>query len=407
MPVPFFRVRANGTDITTPLAGRGMSLTITDGVGRESDSISLVIDNQDGMVKPPATGAVLEVEGGYLDGEWRNFGKFKVDSISAQGWPENITINAQSADAKSEQKTPRVKSYKTEDFPTYGDIYADVAKRMSLKLSISDEVKGIKNTFEFQAEENDMSFGTRMGDRLDASVSIKSGHLVVAKRGKGTTVGGGEMPPIIVRRPGNLLDYSCEHKDKPKHKEVKATYFDRDKAGVVEVKVAAGQEGPEFLIREPFQSKEEAESAADSAARDLKRGEATADFTIDGTPYARAEMMVHAIGINALVNGLWRSTNVTQNFTAGGPYTTSISCELPPDDNAVEAKAKAKKSTPAGTSPRQAPTPATRGGQTAAPAPANAPTRVTPPPATTRPSSPGYEPVFGTKGGGGFKSNGD
>jgi hypothetical protein len=326
---PFFKVTAGGVDITSKLVGRGISLTITDGVGRESDTIALEIDDVDGGVAAPRTGVILTVEGGYEDGPQRNFGDFKVDQVAYSGWPQKISISAQAVDAKSDQKQKRVLDYQVEDFPTYGDIFEAAAGRMGLSLKISAEIKSKANPYEMQSEENDLSFSTRLGDKLDASVSVKSGNLVVVKRGKGTTVSGQPLPTIIVQYARNVLSYNVTRKDKPKHSEVTATWFDRDSVERKEVTVSGGEEGPTFLLRDPYANEDEAKENAEAKSKELQRGEASASFEIDGDPNARAEAYVEAIGLRDQVDGLWRATTVTHNFSSSSPYTTSIECELP------------------------------------------------------------------------------
>ncbi|MCM0751603.1 hypothetical protein DEA98_10395 [Brucella pseudogrignonensis] len=80
MPVPKFSISANGVDITGRIAGSGVTMTITDGVGTKSDTMSIVISDVDGSVAAPKTGAILNPVGGY-EGQMRDFGQFSVDSV--------------------------------------------------------------------------------------------------------------------------------------------------------------------------------------------------------------------------------------------------------------------------------------------------------------------------------------
>lgn len=328
MPKPFFQISAGGTDITGKLDGGQISLTITDGVGLDADTAQIEIDDLDGVIAPPSTGVDLKIVAGYVD-DSVDFGTFTVDEVTLTGWPQKISISAQSAKAKSALKQRRPKSYDKEDYPTYKDVYQEIADRNGLILSMSAELGSKGLEYEAQAEEDDVSFLTRISKKLDASVSIKSGHLIATKKGTGNSASGQPLPAILVRRGYNLLTYSVTRKDKPKHEKVKATWYDRAKAERKEVEAAANTEGPEFLIREPFQAEGEAQDAADAQAQELKRGEAKASFSVEGNPHARAEAHVIATGIRSLVDGVWRAVTVTHNWTSSGPYTTSIECELP------------------------------------------------------------------------------
>ena len=328
MPKPFFKISAGGTDITPKLVGGAVSLTIIDATGSDADTAQIVIDDHNGVIAPPKTGVDLQIIAGYEDDQV-DFGTFTVDEVTLDGWPQQISISAQSAKAKSEAKQRRPKSYEPPDYKTYGDVFKEVAGRCGLQLSIADEISKKSLEFEAQAEENDTEFLTRIGHKLDAAVSIKSGRLVAVKKGGGSTATGKVMPSIVVRRGDNLLSYSVTRQDKPKHRRVKATWFDRKKAERKEVEADASDDGPEFLIREPFQSESEATDAAEAKAQDLKRGEARAQFEISGNPHARAEAHVFVGGVRSLVDGVWRATTVTHNWSSSDAYSTSLECELP------------------------------------------------------------------------------
>jgi uncharacterized protein len=328
MSMPAFKISVGGVDVGSRTAGGGISLAITDGVGVNSDTAEISIDDQDGSVAVPSTGVEMSISGGY-EGQMRDFGIFVVDQVSLEGYPQRINISAQSAGAKTALKQRRTKAYKQQDYPTYQKIFSEIAGRNGLKLSISSEIGSKSVEYEGQAEEDDSAFLTRLGAKLDAAVSIKNKRLIAVKRGKGQSAGGQELPPIVIRKPGNLLTYSVALKDKPKHKNVKAHWFDRKKVKHEEVTASAGTDGPDFVLRTPFQSEGEARDAAEAKGKELARSESTATFSIDGEPSASAEAIVTVSGVRARVNGRWRATSVSHNWSSGGPYTTEVQCELP------------------------------------------------------------------------------
>lgn len=88
-------------------------------------------------------------------------------------------------------------------------------------------------------------------------------------------------------------------------------------------------EGPAFLIREAFQSEDEAKQAAEAKAKQLKRGRATASFTIDGDPMATAGAFVEAEDIRDDVDGTWSSKTVTHEYSSSEAFSNIIECELP------------------------------------------------------------------------------
>jgi len=328
MPVPVFYISANGQDVTANFAGVNMTMTITDGEGLKADTLQLQLDDVDGSIIAPKTGAILNPVGGYT-GRLRDFGLFIVDSVAFAGWPQTISINAKSVAAKSLAKQREPKAYRKEEFPTYGDVFSEVAGKVGLTLEMASELKSLPNPFEAQAEEDGLEFLTRLGTKINAAVTVKSQRLVVVVKGKGKSAGGGALDVLPVSPGVNLISYSVTEADEPQHGEVEATYYDRDKNERKVVTEATGLEGPKMLLRSPYSEEGEAKRAAKAKAEELKRIKATASFQIDGEPFAQAEAYAEVSGCRPRVDGRWRIKTATHNFSATGPYTTSLECETP------------------------------------------------------------------------------
>ncbi len=360
MPVPKFSISANGVDITGRIAGSGVTMTITDSVGAKSDTMSIVIADVDGSVAAPKTGAILNPIGGY-EGKMRDFGLFSVDTVTFSGWPQQISIQAKSVAAKSLAKQRDPKAYPKKDFATYGDIFADVASRVGLSLTISDSIKATANVYEAQTEENSLEFLTRIGDKLSASITVKAGRLVVVARGEGQTASGETLPNVVVARGVNLLKYSVTEKDEPRHSTVEASYYDRKKNKKESVEVSTGLEGPKFTIRTAHSDKDEARRTADDQSKRLNRDSGDATFEINGEPFAQAEANAVVSGCRSNVDGVWSIKTVTHNFSASGAYTTSLSCTKPNDNSgsgsssgksSPSSASSSTKTNPAGAVPR-------------------------------------------------------
>ncbi|CCF19179.1 protein of unknown function [Pseudorhizobium banfieldiae] len=325
MPTPVFYIKADGKDVTDNLRGVGITMTITDSEGLSADTLQLEIDDIDGSVEAPRTGVVLNPIGGY-EGNLRDFGLFIVDSVTYTGWPQKISVDAKSVAAKSLAKQREPKAYPKKDFPTYGDIFQEVASSIGLTLKMDSKLKAIENQYEAQAEEDGLEFLTRISGKINASVTVKAMNLVVAIKGAGRSASGAQLDRIRVAKGYNLLDYSVTERDEPKHSEVEATYYDRDKNERASVSVSTGLEGPKFLIRSAFQNEAEAKEAAESQAKELTRMQGEATFTIDGDPFAMAEAWADVTGCRTRVDGEWRIRTVTHNFSSGSPYTNTLQC---------------------------------------------------------------------------------
>ncbi|MCO5730067.1 phage late control D family protein [Rhizobium sp. SSA_523] len=307
-----------------------MTMTITDGAGIKSDTLQVVLDDLGGWTQAPRTGALLRPVAGYVD-RARDFGLYSVDSVVYSGWPQKITIDAKSVAAKSLAKQREPKAYPKKDYPTYGDIFADIARRINLKLQISVEIKTKANSYEAQADEDALEFTTRIGEKLNATVAVKSGNLVVVKRGAGESASGAALDRIKVAPGLNLLSYTVTEKDEPKHSNVEATYYDRAQNKREIVTVQTGMQGPKFLLRTPFQSESEAKEAAEAHAKELLRMQADASFEIDGDPFAQAEAWADVQGVRSRVDGQWWIKTATHNLSASSPYTVSLQCGSKPE----------------------------------------------------------------------------
>lgn len=328
MPAVVFSISANGVDVTDRFVGASVEMTITDGEGLKADTLQITLDDLDGSVVAPTTGAILNPIGGY-EGETRDFGLFVVDNVSYTGWPQQISISAKSVAAKSLAKQREPKAYPTKDYPTYGDVFAEVAGQIGLFLQMAASLKSIANPYEAQAEEDGLEFLTRLGEKINAAVSVKSLRLVVVEKGAGRSAGGGALDFIMVAKGVNLISYSVNEKDEPKHQEVEASYYDREKNSRETVTAPTGMEGPKYLLRAPYQEKDEAERAAKAKAKELYRAQGDGTFVIDGSPYAQAEAYASVTGCRPRVDGLWRVKSATHSFSATGPYTTTLQCEVP------------------------------------------------------------------------------
>ena len=296
---PFFQILQGDTDVTSRAGKGNISLNLTDGTGQNSDTMDYEISDERGIIAAPVTGVDVKIRGGYRERPLRNFGLFTIDEVSLKGWPQTISVNGQSVGAKTAAKQPRSEGHKKKDVPNFGALIEKIAKRNGLTPSIDPKIKAKELDFEGQTEESDTEFLTRLGDRVGFDVTIKDKNLVITRRGYGKSAGGLLLPIIEIQFGVNVLDYSVSRKDKPKYGKVKAKWFDRENVESKEVDTSSSDDGPDFLIRTPFKTEEEALDAVKTKAEDLRRGTATAEFTIDGNEQARAEAQVVVSGIRS------------------------------------------------------------------------------------------------------------
>ncbi|KZL17703.1 Phage late control gene D protein (GPD) [Pseudovibrio axinellae] len=344
---PFFEVWSEGEDISGRMRAYGIECSITENAGGNSDTVTFTITDPNAEIEPPEKGTEFNLVAGFKDsasGErfGRDFGKFKVDQIRPTGYPHAIFISAQSLDAGSSVKEKQTRAYKSKDYPTFRDIFDEIARRNDWTLKISDDVGNEKNRYQAQSEEDDTEFASRLGAKFDASVSIKDRNLVVMKKGTGKTISGREIEPYLIEPGFNLLadnGYSVEDLQRPKYGTVKAKWYDRAKAEQEIEEEEVVEDGPTFEIPEVFPSQEEAQTAAKSKATALARATGKATFNTRGDIWVQAGCFVLSRNIRPEADGLWSSTSITHHFKGDSYYYTTFQCEVPTVGRTEAAKA--------------------------------------------------------------------
>lgn len=344
---PFFEVWSEGEDISGRMRSHGVECLITENAGGNADTVTFTITDPKAKIEPPAKGTEFTLVAGVtnpITGERieRDFGKFKVDQVRPEGYPHSIFVSAQSLDTGSKIKQRRTRAYKAKDYPTFGDIFNDIAKRNALSPKISKDVAKEKNRYQAQSEEDDAEFATRLGTKLDSSVSIKNGNLVVLPKGTGKTVSGEELEPFIIEPGFNLLadnGYSIEDVQKPKYGTVKAKWYDREKAEQKIEEEEVVEDGPTFEILEILPSQPEAKAAAKTKAKELARATGKATFNTSGDILVQAGCFVLSRNIRPEANGIWSSTSITHHFTGDSFYFNTFQCEVPTMGRKKAAKA--------------------------------------------------------------------
>jgi len=331
MPRVIFGLSAGGVDISSRIAGVAMDMTVTDGAGLDSDTVSLTLDDNGGRIGGITTGTEISVYGGTDEKGIRNFGKYIVDDVTYDGYPQKVTINAQASDATSSEKERDTKGFIKEEYPTYQSIFEEIAGQAGLSLKMDGTIGGKTNPYEARDREDAVGFLTRLGKKIGATVTVKEKQLVVVPRGSTTAASGQSMGGTSISPGRNLLSYSVSIKEKPKHTEVESKWYDRrEKKWEIE-KVPLKRPGGDvpYRIRQPFQDKDEAKESAQASADELSRNQGTASFEIDGDPNAAAESKAIVSGVRANVDGEWFIKTATHNFSSSSPYTTTLECELP------------------------------------------------------------------------------
>lgn len=323
MTHPRILVDVDGVPVSGAVFERLVSLTITDREGLRSDTLELVFNDAPPHVRSPRRGAVVRVH--LLNGAGGGFaGAYVIDRVEVACLPYTITVKGHSADLRAEMKTNRTRHW---DAAPVKDIVEEKARDHGLNSKISDAVSGHVHDWIGQQDESDLHFLDRLARRHGALFTVKNGVLLWLERGTGKTADGTAISPAVIAAP-SIVAGTCRmsETDVDRFATVKAYWQDRKGARRREVVVEADPDaGGEHVLRDPYGSKEEAESAARAAAREMMRGLIETSCTVIGHPELMAGQPIVYAGVRPYVDGrAFILETVRHSFTKAGGLITAF-----------------------------------------------------------------------------------
>lgn len=322
---PFFMLSVEGAE-GAALNSRVMGITLTENRGFESDTLNITIDDADGLVVLPETGATITLSIGF---PLVSKGEFIVDSVTHQGPPDQILIGAHSAGFK--EKITERKSYAFHDM-TIKEIVEEIANDHGFKAAISEPLGAIKIEHRLQADESDANFLTRLAQEFDAIAALKQGTLLFIEKGEGKTASGKSLPTIIHQRSdGDKHSYAIT--DREQYSGVEVRYLPEGSAK--RERVVVGEEERLFRMRTIYNNREEAEEAGERKLQALSRGERSAQFNLAvGNARLTADSPLIVQGFKAEIDAqTWVVSRITHNITTQNGYTNEISAEVMPSQS--------------------------------------------------------------------------
>lgn len=327
---PTWRIQANQTDITATIAARFMSLSLTDAVGMESDTIEITMSDNDPMVPVaiPPTGAELQVFLGY-DGITQPMGMFICDEVEVSGWPGEMVVRARAAvydkskGGKSDLQTQKTRSWPKDT--KLGAMVTKIASEHNLKPAVAESLKDTALPHIDQADESDINLLVRIAKKYDAVVKPANGKLVLAKRGESKSVGGEDLAPVKLE-PGDCSAFRLTLAKRETAGMVVAYVHAVKKGKRKEVKVGKGE--PVRRLKQYYPTEEMALAAAKAELSRRERGEQTVSVTCTGSPLIVAEAPLTLQGFRPDVDGEWLISRVTHRLDSGG-YVCDVEGEKP------------------------------------------------------------------------------
>ena len=327
MTHPEVIVTVDGVPVSGLFFDRLINLTVTDREGIRSDTLELLFSDGAPHFTSPRRGAIVQVV--LIGGLSSSFiGSYVVDRVDFNCLPYTIKVGAHSADLRADMKTHKTRHW---DDLSLKDIVNDIAAGHGIETRIADAVSGYVYDWLGQQDESDLNFLDRLAKRHGALFTIKNGILMWLERGTGTTAAGTALLSGLILR-SSILEASCRvsESDVDRFKTVKAYWQDRDGAKRQEVEVDADPEAEgTHVLRDPFGSRAEAESAAKAAAQEMTRGLVHTSCAIAGRPSLSAGMPITYGGVRPGIDGRpFILETVTHSYSKGQGLRTTFEGKL-------------------------------------------------------------------------------
>ena len=226
MATPDFRVLADTVDITNAIRQGLLSLRVTDEAGINSDKVEIKLDDRDGKIEMPNTGAELEIFLGYKEDSLVRMGLFIVDEVSVESPPQRLIIRARAADMRQVLKAPRTKTWGE---VTLVDVVNEIAAAHGLEPKISSDMASIQLPYLTQTEESDLHLLTRLARNHGAITKPVHGKLLFVPKGQAKSVSGTLIEPVFITG-HQLTSWEAAFADRDKYGSVQASFHNKQTA---------------------------------------------------------------------------------------------------------------------------------------------------------------------------------
>ncbi|MGI0120274.1 contractile injection system protein, VgrG/Pvc8 family [Zooshikella sp. RANM57] len=317
---PTFNIFADDKDITYHIEKFLTDLSVTDEAGFQSDSLTLTVDDPNGILSVPKKGVHLRVYLGYQETGVAYVGEFIIDEPELSGPPDQIVIRGRGADLRNNLKSSKTRSW---DRILLGDIVKKIAGEHQLKPKVAIQLAQQFIEHIDQTHESDLHFLTRLAKEYDAISKPAAGDLLFTHRNQSKTVSNKDLPALVLKR-SDVISYRLVLADRSDIGHVVAYWQDKNKAHRISETVG-DKSKPGKTLRKTYMNANEARSAAKSELSALQRGCKKLDITIPGNPRVIAESpIVLSDGWREGFVGNYVAVRVEHRMGNSG-YTTSVS----------------------------------------------------------------------------------
>jgi len=324
-PAAAVRLTLDDQDLTGRIAPRLIELSLSEARNDEADQLDLRLSDHDGQLAIPPHGAVLSLALGWQQRGLVDKGRYTVDDIEHSGVPDVLTLRARSTDLSQGARLRKTRSWHNS---TLGAVLAQLAADNALIARVSPILAAQPIEHIDQSAESDLALLNRLAKRFDAVGTVKSGYVLFAPIGQGTTHSGTPLPSTLIHRhDGDNHRYRCNAQQR--HSGVAAHWLDRHTASTQTVWVGTPDKGK--ILPQTYASAVEAENAARSEYQRLQRQGARLSLTLAlSNPALYPEQSVQVRGFKPEIDGTdWLIVSTTHRLNNSG-FITEMELEVRP-----------------------------------------------------------------------------
>lgn len=314
---PDFSILINGAE-NIPKE-RITSVKTHDEAGIVSDSCEFEFDDFDDALQFPNTEARVEVSLGYKETGLTKIGTYFVKEIFVDGARRSVRIRANAA-----SKAMRSQKTKTNE-GNLGEFLETSSDELDFESAIDDSLSDVDLTDIPQFAESDMSYLTRISQKIGAVVKPSDGHLVIANDASGKSISGQKLPTKYIDA-SEVASYSCSFKETESgggSGTVYANWYDKDKCEYHLVHVGSGD--PETELNEIFKDEKSALAACQAKFKRVLKSNRTFNFSCAGRPDLFAENPLVLRGFGSKIPTKWIISSVEHSINSGG-FVSSVDC---------------------------------------------------------------------------------
>jgi phage protein D len=330
MSQTFCVINIDGQDVSSGVLPRLLNLSVVDKAGSSSDTCSIELDDTDGVLLLPRTGAAIEVLLGAASGVSTVF-TGTVDELQGQGSGSGmtLTVSAKGFDSQGKAKQPQRKHW---DEKSLGDVLSEAGKLAGIgDVQVIGALASLTRKYWAMQNESFLHFGERLAREVGGTFKVAGKRAILAERNGGTSASGASLPAVVATRGDNLISWDISPTlGRPRFKTARVRHYDA-KAGKyvyqteeIEDEDAKATLTDRFDAADADQAKARAKALKTSAEREKGGG----TIVINGTTTPQPEGNVVLAGTRPGFDGTYRIETVTHQFNGNG-WTTRLEVKQP------------------------------------------------------------------------------